>query len=66
MLGDLLKIQIVGNKAKGEFKNGGNKKTNHAKFSEKIPNISQPLIHTRTCTYQGAKNVWGFFSENLA
>ena len=66
MLGDLLKIQIVGNKAKGEFKNGGNKKTNHAKFSEKNPNISQPLIHTRTCTYQGAKNVWGFFSENLA
>ena len=71
MLGDLLKIQIVGehlvdNKAKGISQNGGNKKTNHVKFSEKNPNISQPLIHTRTCTYQGAKNVWGFFSENLA
>ena len=63
MLGDLLKIQIVDNKAKGEFKNGGNKKTNHVKFSEKNPNISQPLIHTRTCTYQGAKNVWGFFRK---
>ena len=66
MLGDLLKIQIVGNKAKGEFKDGGNKKTNHAKFSEKTPNISQPLIHTRTCAYQGGKKCLGFFSENLA
>ena len=42
MLGDLLKIQIVDNKAKGEFKNGGNKKTNNAKFSEKTRTFISP------------------------
>ena len=34
-----------------------------AKFSEKT-NISNPLIRTRTCTYQGIKNV--SFSEDFA
>ena len=37
---------------KGECQDGGNKKINHAEFSEKT-NISQPLIRTRTCAYQG-------------
>ena len=32
---------------KGESQNGGKKKTNHARFSEKA-NISYPLIRTRT------------------
>ena len=50
----------------------------YAKFSEKLlfltpwyaheifrkTNISNPLIHTRTCTYQGVENV--SFSENFA
>ena len=47
---------------KGKSQNGGNK-TKHAKFSEKI-NVSYPLIHTRTCAYQGVRNVQvflGFF-----
>ena len=44
---------------KGKSQNGGNK-TKHAKFSEKI-NVSYPLIHTRTCAYQGVRNVWLFF-----
>ena len=49
---------------KGKSQNGGNK-TKHAKFSEKI-NVSYPLIHTRTCAYQGVRNVsLFFFSENL-
>ena len=45
---------------KGESQNIGNKKTKHAKFSEKT-NIFYPLI--RTCAYQGIRNVR--FSENL-
>ena len=45
---------------KGKYQNGGNKKTKHAKFSEKT-NVSYPLIHTRTCAYQGVRNVWLFF-----
>ena len=53
---------------KGKYQNGGNKKTKHAKFSEKT-NVSYPLIHTRTCAYQGVRNVqvflFFFFSENL-
>ena len=43
---------------KGKSQNGGNK-TKHAKFSEKI-NVSYPLIHTRTCAYQGVRNVQVF------
>ena len=35
----------------------------YAKFSEKT-NISHPLIRTRTCAYQGERNV--SFSENFA
>ena len=48
---------------KCESQHGGNKKTKHTKFSEKT-NISYLLIYTRTCVYQGVKNVR--FSENLA
>ena len=48
---------------KGESCNGGNKKTKHAKFPEKISN-SYPLLRTRTCAHQGVRNV--HFSENLA
>ena len=44
---------------KGKYQNGGNKKTKHAKFSEKT-NVSYPLIHTRTCAYQGVRNVQVF------
>ena len=35
----------------------------YAKFSEKT-NVSYPLIRTRTCAYQGVRNV--SFSENFA
>ena len=48
---------------KRKSQNGCFKKTKHAKFSEK-KNISHPLICTRTCPYQGVRNVR--FSENLA
>ena len=58
-----LMSQIIGNKAKGESQHGGNTKTKHAKFSEKI-NFSYLLIHTRTYAYHGVRNVR--FSENLA
>ena len=37
------------------------------KYASKIfrkTNISNPLIHTRTCAYQGVRNV--SFSENVA
>ena len=48
---------------KGESLTGGNKKMMHAKFPEKRA-ILTPLIRTRTCTYQGVRNVcfrkiWG-------
>ena len=32
--------------------------------SQSFPNISYPLIRTRTCAYQGVRNV--SFSENIA
>ena len=44
---------------KGESQNGCFKKTKHVKFSEKT-NISTPLIGTRTCAYQGVRNVCFF------
>ena len=58
----ILHEQLVGNKAKGESQNGGNKNAKHAKFSEKYVYVSGGKI--RTCAYQGVKNVR--FSENLA
>ena len=41
---------------KGESQNWCFKKTKHVKFSEKT-NLSNPLICTRTCAYQGVRNV---------
>ena len=43
------------------FKSSDHSFSAYAKFSEKT-NISHPLIRTRTCTYQGLRNV--SFSEN--
>ena len=48
---------------KGESQNGCYKKTKQAKFSEK-QTFFNPLIRTRTCAYQGVRNVR--FSEKLA
>ena len=50
---------------KGESHNGGNKKTKHAKCSEKT-NLLYHLIRTRTCGYQRVRNVcllenWAWF-----
>ena len=41
---------------KVESQNGGNKKTKHAKFSEKLTFLT-PQRRTRTCAYQWVKNV---------
>ena len=45
---------VIRQKCKSQ--NGCFKKTKHVKFSEKT-NISNPLISTRTCAYQGVRNV---------
>ena len=48
---------FVGNKAKGQISKRVFQENNkHAKFSAKT-NIFYPLIRTRTCAYQGVKNV---------
>ena len=44
---------------KDEFQNGGNKKKKHAKLSDKT-SISYSQIRTRTCAYQGVRNVHFF------
>ena len=41
---------------KVESQNGGNKKTKHAKFSEKLTFLT-PQRRTRTCVYQWVENV---------
>ena len=48
---------------KGESQNGCFKKTKHVKFSEKT-NISNPLIRTPTCAYQGVRN-FRFFGKTF-
>ena len=48
---------------KGTWKCKGSSTMYVHKISQKS-NISNPLIHTRTCAYQGVRNV--SFSENLA
>ena len=63
MLGDLLKIQIVDNKAKGEFKNGGNKKTNNAKFSEKTRTFISPWYTHVRVRIRGQKMFGIFFRK---
>ena len=58
-------------KQKGESQNGGKKKANHVKFSEKWTFLTpwyahvhgHAHAHTRTCAYQGVRNV--HFLENL-
>ena len=62
MLTDRIKCNSSVIRQKGESQNGCFKNTKHAKFSEK--HISNPLIRTRTCAYQGVRNVR--FLENLA
>ena len=56
-------VCIVGNKPKGESQNGCFKETKQAKPNFPKNDISYPLIRTRTCAYQGVRNVC--FSENL-
>ena len=57
---------LVDNKAKGISQNGDNKKTNHAKFSEKNSKHFLPpwYAHVRVCIR--GWEMFGFFSENLA
>ena len=59
---DLKKIlaNIVGNKVKGRISKLVFQENKARQFS----NSSYPLIHTRTCAYQGVKMF--VFSENLA
>ena len=54
---------VVGNKAKGQISTRVFQQNKAHQIFWKM-NISYPLIHTRTCAYQGVKNVC--FSENLA
>ena len=55
---------IVGNKAKGRISKRLFQKKNKPRQIFRKTNISYPLIRTRTCAYQGVRNVR--FSENLA
>ena len=62
-LGDFSWIISSVTMQKGESQGGCFKKTNCSQIFRKR-NISYPLIRTRTCAYQGVRNVR--FSENLA
>ena len=53
-------MSVIRQKSKSQ--NGCFKKTKHAKFSEM--NIFYPLLCTRSCAYQGVKDI--HFLENLA
>ena len=55
--------KIVGNKAKGRISKRVFQENKACQIFRKT-NISYPLIRTRTCGYQGVRNVC--FSENLA
>ena len=55
--------EIVGNKAKGHISKRVFQE-NKARQIFRKTNISYPLIRTRTCAYQGVRNVR--FSKNLA
>ena len=55
--------QCVGNKAKGRNSKWMFKENKARRISRKT-NIFPPLMRTRTCAYQGVRNVR--FSENLA
>ena len=54
--------KIVGNKAKGRISKRVFQE-NKARQIFQRTNISYPMIHTRTCAYQGVRNVR--FLENL-
>ena len=56
-------LEHVGNKAKGRISKRVFQE-NKARQIFRKTNISYPLIRTRTCAYQGVRNVR--FSENLA
>ena len=62
-LNEMLRLQIVGNKAK-EWIWERVFQENKARQIFRKTNISYPLIRTRSCAYQGVRNV--HFSENLA
>ena len=55
-------LQCVGNKAKGRISKRVFQE-NKARQIFRKTNISDPLVRTRTCAYQGVRNV--HFSENL-
>ena len=59
---ECFKAQVVGNKGKGRISKWMLKENKACQVFRKM-NISYPLIHTRTFTYQGVRNV--YFSENL-
>ena len=54
---------LVGNKAKGQISKRMFQENKERQIFQKT-NIFYPLIRTRTCAYQGVKNVR--FLENLA
>ena len=54
---------VVGNKAKGRISRRVFQENKACQIFRKT-NISYPLIRTRTCAYQGVRNIR--FSENLA
>ena len=56
-------IHIVGNKGKGRISKRGFQKNKARQISEKRTFLT-PLIRTRTCAYQGVRNV--SVSENFA
>ena len=59
----LKNVQIVGNKAEGQISKWLFQEHKARQIFWKT-NISYPLTRTRTCVYQGVRNV--YFSENLA
>ena len=59
----IYKSHVIGNKTKGQISKRVFQE-NKARQIFRKTNISYPLIRTRTCVYQGVRNVR--FSENLA
>ena len=55
-------VKFVGNKTKGQISKRVLQENKARQISRKT-NIPYPLIHKRTCAYQGVRNV--HFSENL-
>ena len=59
---NLLELQIVGNKSKGQFSKRVFQENKTRQIFRRT-NMAYPLIHVRTCAYQEVKYVC--FSENL-